>query len=102
MTLGVRAGALQRIITIQQPVNGKWVNLMTGVPADISPQSGTETIRGLGPPNVILSQITLRYRPGIRPKMRVLYKTRVFEITSVINVDEDGQILTLVVREAVS
>lgn len=107
MTIGMRAGALQRIITIQQPVttNGvtRWVNLMTGVPAEIVPQSGAEIVRGQGAaPNVLQSLINIRYRAGIRPKMRVLYKARVLEIVSVINVDEDGQILTLVVKEAVS
>ncbi len=39
--------------------------------------------------------ITVRYISGITTKMRILYGSRVFNIHSVVNVDERGEILEI-------
>jgi SPP1 family predicted phage head-tail adaptor len=49
--------------------------------------------------NTIL--FTIRYVTGITSQMRVIYKSRTFEILSVINDDELNKTLTIVGREVV-
>lgn len=46
-------------------------------------------------------KVTLRYKPGVTPKMRVIYDSRTLEIESTINVDENNRILELMCKEAV-
>lgn len=112
MPATIRAGSLNRRVTIQQPstVNGisKWADVAT-VWAEISPVTGNEVARSLGPTNVVMSTVTIRYRDGIKPRMRLLYKvfdasgallyTRILEIVSVITPDEQQISLELVVKE---
>lgn len=112
MPVGIRVGQLNRRVTIQQPVvvSGiqKWADLAT-VWAAIAPVTGNEVARSLGPTNVVMSTVTIRYRSDIKPRMRLLYKvfnstgalltTRVLEVVSVITPDEQQIALELVVKE---
>jgi SPP1 family predicted phage head-tail adaptor len=44
-------------------------------------------------------RIRIRYRPGVTPDMRVVYGQRVFDIQSVIDVDERHREIQLMCRE---
>jgi SPP1 family predicted phage head-tail adaptor len=43
----------------------------------------------------------VRYTKGITPKMRILYKGRIFDIIAVVNDDELNQTLTIIAKEVV-
>lgn len=48
--------------------------------------------------NVVNSKITIRYRAGIKPDMRIMYNGVVYEITSIINPNENNQYLLLMCK----
>lgn len=47
-------------------------------------------------------ELTMRYRSGITTDMRVSYKGRIFNIRSIVNVDEAGVLLELLLEEGVA
>lgn len=104
--LTIRGGVLRKVVTIQQPYMvgsvQKWQTFMSGVRASISPIPGTEVARQEEPTNVVMSNVAIRYRPGLKAKMRILFGTRTLEINSVINVEELNRELNLVCREVIN
>jgi SPP1 family predicted phage head-tail adaptor len=50
-------------------------------------------------PGVISHRIRIRYRSGVTPVCRILFKTRYFNIVSVINIDEKKEFLELICKE---
>jgi SPP1 family predicted phage head-tail adaptor len=99
----MRAGTLRRQIVIQQPTQGQdgiggltqvWTTFGTSYAA-IVPNNGREAIQAqqLSAQQPVL--IRMRYLPGVQPKMRALYGTRIFEIASVANLQERNRELEL-------
>jgi SPP1 family predicted phage head-tail adaptor len=93
---------LRHRVTLQaHPVNGDgtpqrdsfgqplltWNTIATAW-AKVEPTSGSETVEG----EAVMAQtsyiVTVRYRPGITPKMRLVYAGKPLEIQSVIDVEE--------------
>lgn len=72
--------------TIGQEVTA-WTTVATPF-AKIEPALGQETLAGAAVTAAVTHTLTIRYRTGITARMRVLYGTRVFEIVSVIDVEE--------------
>lgn len=71
--------------------------------AQIEPALGGESVAGGAVVSTVTHQITVRYRPsGIAPRMRVLYGSRIFEIASVIDVDERHEWMQLACVEGQS
>jgi SPP1 family predicted phage head-tail adaptor len=56
--------------------------------ADIAPTPGISQVTGEAQASSVTHTITIRYRPGVAARMRILYGSRVFEIDSVIDVEE--------------
>lgn len=92
----MRIGTLRHRITIQNKTTIKdtvgqeketWVDLAT-VWASIEPLKGREyfAAHAVNAENTI--KIRIRYYPGLKPTHRIKYGTRIFDIQSVINVDE--------------
>jgi len=46
-------------------------------------------------------KIRIRYLPSLTPDMRVVFGRRVFEIASIININEGGRLIDLICRETV-
>lgn len=90
----------QRII-IQQVVANKWVTFNT-VWAAVQPVTGAEVARQEEPTTTLKSNVIIRYLAGIKPKFRITFGTRVLEIQSVINVNEDNHEMNLVCNEVVN
>ncbi|EZP75007.1 phage head-tail adaptor [Parageobacillus genomosp. 1] len=44
-------------------------------------------------------RIRIRYRKGVRPSMRILYEERVFEIESVIDINEEHKEIEIMCKE---
>lgn len=104
----MRAGTLRHPVTIQQASSGTY-SPATGSPGtwttvattrvSIEPMAGRERILALQTEGALPARMRLRYRPGIVPKMRVLWGTRVFEIVSVANLGERNREIELTVVE---
>ncbi|WP_366923873.1 phage head closure protein [Metallumcola ferriviriculae] len=105
----MRIGKLRHRVTIQEYVasrdsfgaeNPEWIDLKT-VWANVSPVSGKEYFASQQLSAEITTKIMMRYRPGITPKMRVIFDDRIFEIISVINLESQNIELNLMCKEEV-
>jgi len=92
----VDAGTLKDRVTIQSvtetrsssgQVNETWGTFATRW-ASVEPLQGREFFESQQVNADVTTRVRLRYLEGVTPKMRVLYKTRTFNITSVVNVEE--------------
>jgi len=91
-------GKLNRRITIQQlPDNVDQFNTpepdtvwrdVARVWAAVEPLSGREYIILQNVSAEVTTRIKMRYRPGIKPDMRVLYAGRVYDIHAVLDIEE--------------
>jgi SPP1 family predicted phage head-tail adaptor len=89
-------------VTETQDTDGSVIEIWSAyatVQASIEPLSGREYIAAQSIQADVTHRISLRYMPGITPKMRVNYSSRIFDILSVINVGERNRELQLMCRE---
>jgi len=102
-------GKLRHRITIQEYAASRdsfgaqvqtWADKAT-VFASIAPVSGKEYFAAQQINSEITTKITIRYLPGITPKMRVLFNGRIFEILAVLNHEERNIELNLMCKESV-
>lgn len=93
----MRAGELRRRVTIQQRAatqdtfggqSTSWTDWQTNVPCAIQPLAGRELMAARAVNAETTHMIDMRYMPGLTAAMRILYGTRVFNIVSVVNVEE--------------
>lgn len=78
--------------------NGAWSTYDT-VWASIEPISGREYFNASGERAEVTHKIKLRSGPSVLPKHRALFGSRVFNIRSVLNLEERGRWLQLMVTE---
>ena len=105
----MRIGKLRHRIKIQEYTAGRdsfgseepiWTDVVT-VWASVTPGSGKEHFASAQVNAEVSTKISMRYRSGITPKMRVAFGTRIFEIVSVLNYEERGIELNLMCKESV-
>ena len=105
----MRAGALRHKIVIQEPTetqdsvggpDATWSTFAT-VWASIEPLNGRELFAAQQINAEITARIRIRYLSGVIPKMRVSFGERIFEILSVINLEERNREMELMVKEDV-
>ena len=72
------------------------------VRASLEPLRGGEALRALQLEDRVTHRITTRYRAGITAKMRIRFKSRLFNIRSVINVEEANRFLEIMAEEGVA
>jgi SPP1 family predicted phage head-tail adaptor len=105
----VKIGNLRHRITIEQAavaqdtdgaVLESW-STYAMVQASIEPISGREYFAAQSTQADVTHRIIVRYRSGITPKMRVNHGSRIFDILSVININERNRELHLMCRENV-
>ena len=115
MAVVFKSGDLRRSIQIQQrsatidSVGGQsttWTTVAT-VWADIQPLSGRELMAAQEVQAEVSHTISIRYQPLFSdPKamaaMRVLYGTRIFNISASMNVDERNRLITLMANEGLN
>lgn len=103
------AGKLRHRVTIQQLVKADdgyggivetWQDVAT-VWATVEPLRGSERYRAQQVQSELTHKVTMRYRPGVKPQMRLLYGDRVLEIEAVIDVEERHRWLELLCSEVV-
>jgi len=105
----VKIGKLRNRVTIEQVAETQdsdgsvietWSNY-AGAQAAIEPISGREYFAAQTTQADVTHRISLRYVSGVTPKMRVKYGSRVFDILSVININERNRELQLMCRESI-
>lgn len=89
----MRAGKLNRAVTIQRLVQGQddigqpvstWIGLAT-VWANIAHKSGLETIKADAPVSEVQASIRIRYRTDIDAGMRVVFGATHYDIRAVMS-----------------
>jgi SPP1 family predicted phage head-tail adaptor len=97
----IRAGKLRHLVSFQVPLveidsNGdttqSWEDAFDGqqISAQIEPLSGRELIAAQQVHSQVSTRITVRYRPGIVPEMRLLHRGTVYNIEAVIPDPDSG------------
>lgn len=103
-------GKLRHRVTLQELVKTDdgyggivetWQDVAT-VWAAIEPLRGNERYTAQQVQSELSHKVTIRYRAGIKPQMRILYGNRVFDIEAVIDVDERHRWLELLCSEVVA
>ena len=105
----MRAGRLRHRVTIQEKSaaqNTTGEEIATGadvatVWAAVEPRRGSEFAELERAGAQITTRIVMRYRDGILPEMRVVFGSHVYDIRSVVHVDERGRELQLMCRELI-
>jgi SPP1 family predicted phage head-tail adaptor len=104
------AGKLDKQITIQvrtldQDASGQqtetWSTFAT-VYANIKPLIGRDYLAAKQLTDEISHDVTIRYRRGIKPKMRIFYLGRYMEIISIIDAEERREWLYLKCKELIA
>jgi SPP1 family predicted phage head-tail adaptor len=115
-TSHLRAGQLNRVITIQQRTATQdtfggmpetWTNVAQNVYALIEALSGYEKMAGEAIASGVSHRITVRYDPMFDdPKRvatyRILYGSRIFDVQVGMNVDEGNHIVELLATEGMT
>ncbi|MFZ3172073.1 MAG: phage head closure protein [Carboxydocellales bacterium] len=105
----MRAGELNRRITIQQPVETPdsegvttttWGTFTTAWAA-VEPLSGREFFNAQQFNSELTTRFRIRYQSGITTKMRVLFEARVFDILSVIPLKSAKKEIHLMTKEVI-
>lgn len=68
--------------------------------AAIWPISASEQVQAMQTVMTISHRIRIRYRANIRPSWHIKYGTRYFNVVSIINPNEENEMLDLMVKEA--
>ena len=106
----MNAGKLRHRVTIQKleevddgygGIEEKWQDMIT-VWAVVEPLRGNERYTAQQVQAELTHKVTIRYKPGIKPDMRLKYGDRILEIEAVIDVEERHRWLELLCSEVVS
>ncbi len=75
-----------------------WAEFAT-VWAKVRTRHGSEKIFADAPTSTVQQVVTIRHLAGLRPRMRFVDGTRILQILSIVNVDEEGRWLSCLCRE---
>jgi SPP1 family predicted phage head-tail adaptor len=70
--------------------------------AAVEPLRGSERYAAQQVQAELTHRVVMRYRPGVRPQMRLVYGDRVLEIAAVIDMEERHKWLELLCTEVIS
>jgi SPP1 family predicted phage head-tail adaptor len=72
------------------------------VRARVEPLRGDERPRAMQIEAALTHRVTIRHRPDVTARMRLIFDTRIFNIRAVIDVQEQGRFLDLMCEEGVA
>lgn len=109
----IHAGKLRHRVTIQRLVAGSPQQKASGEPdrswstylsvsASIEPVTGREPFLAQAIHAEVTHKIRIRYRTGITAEMRVVFRSRLFDIQAVLNWEERNTELLLLCKEGVN
>ena len=105
----MNVGKLKNLVTIEELVKSKdeaggrveeWSEFVKAW-CSLRPVSGNEKWYSNERHAEVTHQILTRYIDGLKPTMRIVAKDRIFNIESVINMDEANKTLLIVAKEEV-
>ncbi len=108
--MALMAGKLRHRIAIQQRTTDQddygqqldqWDDVAR-VWADIEPLNGRELLAAAAVQAETTHTVTMRYRPGITPQLRINYNGRLFNILNVLDDNERHRTLTLLCSEGLN
>lgn len=103
----MEAGRLRQRVTIQYKVVVQdsfgqegitWTDLAT-VWASVEPLTGREYIEGRQEAAEVSTRIRIRYRSGVEPEMRAVHGSTVYNILSVLHIEQGQREIVLMCRE---
>jgi len=106
----IESGNLRHYVSIQNPTGTRdtfgepiisWSTYHKAW-ASIEPLKGWEYYESKQVNAEVSSKITMRYKSGINPKMRVVWGNHTYRILSMINEDERNEKLELMVEETIT
>lgn len=62
----------------------QWTDVATAVPAEVRPLSGNQQLQSAAIQNSIEAQVKLRWRDDLKPEMRMLHGTDIYDIKQII------------------
>lgn len=98
-TKPLAAGDLRHVIAIQsltqfQDSDGNmvegWVSTYPQVYAKVEPVSVREFVAAQAQQNAVTTRITIRYRAGVNPTMRIVHRGKVYDIEGVLEDADSG------------
>ena len=107
----IESGKFRHYISIQTPTETRddygepivtWPTTYHNAWASIEPLKGYEYWASQQVNAEVTSKITMRYKSGITPKMRVVWGDHTYRILSIINEEERNIQLTLMVEETIT
>jgi len=106
----MQAGRLRHRIAIQKQVTTQneygeatksFVDAYTSISASIDPINGKEFFSGDKYNSEVSHKVTIRYKSGVLPKMRVEFGSRHFDIKYITNFEERNIFLELACKEVI-
>lgn len=103
----MRAGRLKSLIEIQRytttknmvgEVKQSW-NTLLNTRAEIKPLTAKEIFASNMNVSEVTHKITIRYEVEIKSTDRIVYNGRFFDITGVINIDEQNTVIEILTKE---
>lgn len=110
----MQAGRLRQRITfqapgmMQNPVTGEeiegWTTVWEKVPASVEPLSARDLIAAQAGQSEATGRMVIRYRAGVLPTMRILYRGEIYSIQGPALPDSDSglEYLTILVAKGVN
>lgn len=98
----------QTLGAVQDPVSGEmvpgWSTLWARVPASITPLSARDLIAAQAAQSEASARVVIRYRAGVLPTMRIIYRGEVYDIKGPALPDPDSglEYLTILVAKGVN
>lgn len=110
MAFNVRASELREVVNIESLTTAAdaygneadtWAAITDGtnVPAKVEPLRGSEFIAAQQVQSEVTHTVKMRYRTGVLPSMRLLYRSRYLHILTVIDMNERQRMLELHCKE---
>ena len=81
--------------------SSEWVNVVE-LWAEVTPKNGSERFRGMKIEDTTTHIIKTRYKSGINSSQRINFNGRLFNINSVINIDEKDRYMLIQAVEGVA
>jgi SPP1 family predicted phage head-tail adaptor len=106
----MQAGALRHRVLLQERSTAEdtfgqqkttWTDYDT-IWASVKPLSGRELLAAQAVNTEVTHKVVTRYQPGIKPSMRAIHADRIFEIQSVLDIEERHISLDLLCTEGLT
>jgi len=106
----MRAGGLRHPVTIESAIEtpadaGEWEVAIWAVfatsRAEITPLNGTERFQAQHLDPEVTHRVRMRFIDGITPDMRIVWGSRIFDIKSVLDVEERRRELEMLATERI-